>query len=344
MVDLDSIFERAVITTYPWTVAPPQLTHVYSPERENSRGERIPFDQITALLQGLRSDIETQYEQETGQKMNTFALGERIDAVRAQFWRDERFREAFALLELDYDKDHTKATIPWWNEVAAGELDYREYPDIHRVGLVFGPRHSLETQLMRQGVERPVRNVSVGGIIITTEADSETGYAVIGLRGGAAYSNTYHINAGALMATPEFRMGLQTVYDIFRQKELLPEFGISDADVVSARLDSRIYDHVIDKGPMYVFVVKTQLTRKKLHEQWEANLNPDKAEHDEPIYITDTPSAVQGFIQENYRGIVANRNRADHERFLLHPGALALAAYSGMPISQLRTLFREGNW
>ena len=166
---------------------------------------------------------------------------------------------------------------------------------------------------------------------------------VVGLRGGAAYSNTYHINAGALMATPAFKSGFQTVYDIFRQKELLPEFGIADADVVSAHLNSRIYDHVIDKGPMYVFAVRTRLTKKELHERWEANLDPDKAEHDEPVYISDTPSAVQGFIRENYRGIVANRKRADHERYLLHPGALALAAYSSMPVSELRTLFREGN-
>src|SRR3989338_5784794 len=145
VTDLDFILGNDVITRYPWPVAPSQLMHVYSPQRTNSRGEQIPFDRITALLHGLRSYIETQYEREMGQKMNTFALGEKIDSVRAQFWRDERFREAFALLELDYDKDHMKATIPWWNEVAAGELDYKEYPDIHGVGLVFGSRHSLET-------------------------------------------------------------------------------------------------------------------------------------------------------------------------------------------------------
>jgi len=342
-IDLDTILSTDVITRYPWSVTPAQLMHVYSEQRVNSQGEQIPFDEITAHLASLRTAVEAWYEQETCQKMNTYALGDKIDAVRTQFWRDERFREAFRLLELDYDKDHTKATIPWWNEVAAGELDYREYPDIHGVGLVIGPRHSLETQLMRSGIPRPVKNISVGGIIVTTEPDS-IGYAVLGLRGGAAYANTYHINAGALMATEGFKRGLQTVYDIFRQKELLPEFGIADRDVVSAQLGSRIYDHVIDKGPMYVFVVKTHLTKKELHERWKANLDPDKAEHDEPVYISDNPYAVQAFIRENYRGVVVNRKRADHERYLLHPGALALAAYSGMPVSELRTLFTEGNW
>ena len=83
---LDFILGNDVITRYPWPVAPSQLMHVYSPQRTNSRGEQIPFDRITALLHGLRSDVEIQYERKTGQKMNTFALGERIDAIRQQFF------------------------------------------------------------------------------------------------------------------------------------------------------------------------------------------------------------------------------------------------------------------
>ena len=346
MTTLDSIFHDDVIQVYPWPVAPAQVMHVYSSNRKNSVGEQYDFDRIVSLLSSLRADVETWYKQETGkEKMDTYSLEEMAAAVREKFWHDARFKEAFTLLELDWEKDHQKATIPWWNEVAAGELDHRLYPDMHGVGIVFGPRHSLETQLMRSGIERPIKNVSVGGIIVTApEEGTSTHEIVLGLRGGAAYSNTYHINAGALMATAEFRTGLQTVYDLFRQKELLPEFGIADTDVVAARLHSRIYDPVIDRGPMYVFVVETKLRKNEIHARWEKNLNPDKKEHDAPLYLPNTADAINEFIRANYRGVVANRIRADHERYLLHPGALALASYSRMPIAELRSLFREGNW
>lgn len=346
MTDLDTIFRDDSIFRYPWSVSPAQMMHVYSPTRNNSEGKPYDFDRVVALLFSLRTDVEAWYCKETGKdKMDTYSLGNMADAVRAQFWNDDRFKEAFNLLGLNWEQDHTKATIPWWNEVAAGELDHRLYPEMHGVGLVFGPRHSLETQLMRGGVSRPIQNVSVAGIIVTApKIGSSLGDVVLGLRGGAAYSNTYHVNAGALMATPEFRKGLQTVYDIFRQKELLPEFGITDKDVAAARLHSRVYDPVIDKGPMYVFVVETKLKKAELHERWEKNLDADKKEHDAPVYLPNTLEAVHDFIRANYRGIVADRKRGDDERYLLHPGALALASYSGMPIAELRTLFREGNW
>ena len=343
MTDLDKIFAPEVIDRFEPPVSADKLTHTYNDVRLDSKGQPYDFPRITSLLGGLRSDVAAWYTKESGNEFNTFKLGEMINPVREKFWSDPRFAEAFTLLNLDYN-DRQKATIPWWNEVAAGELGYEHKGEGIHVN--FAPRHSLETQLMRAGIERPVKNVSVGGLIFTApENGAPDGYVVIGLRGGASYSNTWAINAGALKVSDEFKQGKTSIYDVFNAMELAPEFGLTPTDVTDSRLHHRYFCHVIDKGPAYVFAVKTPFTKQQLHHKWEQNLDPDKAEHDAPVFIPANPDEVNVFIREHYRGTVANRDgRKDDERYLLHPSALSLAAWSGMPLDELRSLYREGNW
>ncbi|MBN2368049.1 hypothetical protein JXC34_03445, partial [Candidatus Woesearchaeota archaeon] len=208
----------------------------------------------------------------------------------------------------------------------------------------FGPRHSLETQLMRQGVSRPVKNVSVGGIILTSpEKNAPKGYLVLGVRGGAAFPNTYHINAGALKATDGFKKGLSSVYDVFRTEELEREFGLSSDELDYVHVHSRIYDPVIDKGPMYVFCVQTNLIKDELYERWQNNLDPDKSEHDSPHFILAGKKSVADFVRQTYKGVVRNKqDRVDSERYLLSPGAFTLAAYAGKTTLFLKRLYRQG--
>ena len=169
---------------------------------------------------------------------------------------------------------------------------------------------------------------------------------MIGLRGGASYQNTYHINAGALKATEPFKKGLVTAYDIFRQEELIKEFGIRDEDIASAVLHSRIYDYVIDKGPTYVFKVNVKVNREQLLNRWRSNLDPDKQEHDSPVFIPNAAADIRLFIKQNYRGVVVSRPRKDEDRYLLHPGALSLASLCGFGIGELASLYqeKEGGW
>ncbi len=337
MTDLmELLYGDGVITSFQPGLPIDRLVHRYEAVRLDSRGDPIDFAQVSRLLAAVRSDVEAWYGQKTKSAMNTYALGEYAQPVRERFWDDARFAHAFSILELPYDKRQL-ATIPWWNEIAGGELGF-EYDGTTAL-LSLGPRHSLETQLMRAGIPRPVKNVSVGGIILSKPERQ----MILGLRGGGAYSNTYHINAGALMVTQDFKEGLTTIFDHFRDGELTPEFGIMPEQIVSVGLGSRIVDEGTDKGTMYTFHVYTNLTARQLMRQWETNLDADRGEHDSPLLLAE--SEVARFIRANYRGIVANRqDRQDSERYLLHPGALALAAFAGMQPSELRALYQPGIW
>ena len=76
-----------------------------------------------------------------------------------------------------------------------------------------------------------------------------------------------------------------------------------------------------------------------------ADKDEDKGEHTHLIPIENSAEAIWEFVQGHYRGIVRNAgSRQNSERFLLHPGALALVAYMGGKVSDLAKLYREGEW
>jgi len=82
-----------------------------------------------------------------------------------------------------------------------------------------------------------------------------------------------------------------------------------------------------------------------LQERYERNLDEDKGEHTRLVAIRDSHQSIWEFVQEKYRGIVRNaKDRQDSERFLLHPGALALVGYISGKVSDLAGLYREGEW
>jgi hypothetical protein len=340
ILDLKKVYAPDTIQVFQ-NIPAKDLTHEYSDERKNSKGHQIPFDDITGILGELGVDVEEWYASEFGELIDTYNLGKRRQQVLDKFHKDPRFKQAFELLELDFQY-HPLASIPWWNEVAAGELDYSASQ--RGVHLVLGPRHSLETQLMRGGIERPVKNVSVGSMILTTE-DNGNDFLVLGLRGGASYPNTFHINAGALRVDDEFKQGFTSVYEVFKEHELKKEFGLTEDDLISATLHSRTFDRVIDQGPMYNFLLQTNLDREELFSRWTENLDSDKDEHNSLRFVQASPWAVNQFIQNTYKGVVENKqDRAYIEKQLLHPGALALASFSGMSIDELKGLYQEGSW
>lgn len=345
-VDLDKVYGNDVIVRYKGGVTPERFTHRYASERINPlTGDPIPFDRIQNLLTSARLDIEAWYKKETGrEKMDTLQLGDMLARVRERFWHDERFAQAFRLLGLDYETHHQKANLPWWSAVIAGELEHKIVDDDH-VHVVFGPAHSFEVQMMRAGLTTPVRPASTDGLIVTSDGAP---YAVIGVRGGHSYRNTYHlVAAGALDAPEGFKRGELSVYDVFREREITPELGIGSAEIKSAQLRSRNIEHLLSNGGVtYLFDVITNLTKDELAERWRNNRSPDKAEHLALVPLYDFPfQDIHEFIERNYRGAVANKqDRHDNERYLLHPAALDLAAHIDMHPSELRSLYREGTW
>lgn len=340
-LDLGEVFADDVIIRYPAGIPPENLTHTYRDERLNSRGQRIGFEGVTELVGSLREEVEGWYEQEAGKPMDVFDLGELLVPTREKFWGDERFMEAFDILELPYE-EREKTLIPWWNRIAASEADHQVTGNV--VDIVLEPRHSYETQLMREGFKRPaVRNVTVGGILLTAPEDGRR-YIAVGVRGGSNHPGLYHITAGACNVTEPFKTGMISVYDVFEKWDLKKEFGMGKDDVESATVQGRIYDHVHDMGPFYIFLVRTRHSRAQLYAKWASNKDPDKAEHGGVVFPEATPEAVNDFISAHYRGFLVNRVRGDHERYLMHPGALVLASFSGMTPGELKTLYRPGDW
>ena len=288
----------------------------------------VDFGEIVELLSNLRADIEEWYFSKNGRAMDTYNLGADLHEVLDRFWRDSRFSKALKILKLPGEKEDI--SIPWWNQVAAGELGYEG------LEVRLGPRHSYQTQMIRQGHSLPIKSVSVGGLILSSD-----GHIMIGLRSGNSFPNTYHIPAGALEVTDGLKRGMQTIYDIFRATELEPETGITEDEIEEATVHSRIMDYSMEQGPTYCFKVQTKLNSRELRQKWETNGLTDKKEHQD---VTLIPlNGINDFIMSHYVGICENRmGRNDSRRFLLHPGALSLASLSEMPISRLRDFYKEG--
>lgn len=332
-----ALFREEYLARYPKGIGAVNLRHAYSDTRTGPSGAPIDFKGAVLMLDELKADVAGWYKARTGKAFDPYALGADTDAVRERFWSDRRFAIAFSFLQLG-QSDIRKARIPWWNELAGTETGHRKDGDGYLLSL--GPRHSLETQLVRSGVARDICSVSVAGLIMSAD-----GMAVIGLRGGATYPNTYHVNAGALGITEGVRNGSTGVYDFYREKELGKELGLTDGDISGAFMHARLYDTSIENGTMYVFLVRTGLTFRELESRYESNIDEDKGEHTRLVGVDASDTGIMGFIAAKYRGIVANKDgRGGNERFLLHPGAMALLSLTGRPLSDLAAHFREGTW
>ncbi len=333
------LFGDEIITVYN-SLDVSELTHTYSPRASGERGG-IDFNNAHQILDSLDRDVRNWYKERYKEDMDTYHLGEKFETVQQKYRDDGRFTEALQILEIPSEQVEN-IRIPWWNEIAGDEIGYERKDD--GVHIQIGPRHSYETQCIRNGFKRSISSLSVAGIILSApEGKSQERFIAIGIRGGKSYRNTYHINAGALGITPEFARYEHSMYDVFKQLELVKEFGIQDRDIDRACVHSRIMDYSIENGPMYNFLVETNLTRNQIHEKWKTNFDPDKAEHQNILFIPANAGSIKNFVLHNYKGHCDSKmERTNDHRFLLHPGALALAAYSGMSSADLKTAYQPG--
>ena len=330
------LFSSDVLTRYSSGLDASRISYRYTSTRRDSKGGQIDFSRIKGMLDTLKADVAQWYGAETGREFNGYTLGNMIGAVRQRFWEDPRFEEVFRTLELDLSHI-PKVQIPWWNEIGAAELEHKHDKGVQ---VLFGPRHCIEApQLTRAGVDSKILPVAVAGLPKTSD-----GYLMIGLRGGVSYSNTYQTSAGAL-GFDEIKAGKISIYEFFKTRELVPETGIRDADIEKAEVYARIMDRSIDNGPQYFFLVHLNIDSNEALERFEKNPHPSKAEHQCFVAVPATEGGVLNFLQENYKGIVANReDRGDDERRVLHSGAVALLASVGLPLSWLKRFYQKGVW
>ncbi|MCB0337350.1 MAG: hypothetical protein KDD62_13635 [Bdellovibrionales bacterium] len=320
---------------------PHEISHSYSAERYGPAGEPIEFDRVCGLLASLKSDVAAWYQHEYGKEFNPFHLGDQIQQVREKFYGDQRFANACALLHISAD-DYSKITLPWWSVKGVAEQAF----DPKQVHVELVPRHSYETQLMRKGVDMPIKNVSVACLPVSMpDPDHPNGQVMIGLRAGASFAGTMHVFAGALQASPQLISGEKSIYDVFRETEFKNELCLEEGFIRDISLQSHLHETAIENGAYYVFQVQTSLTPAQLEQQWRDNPNKDRDEHAKPIFLDIDKSAISEFLAEHYRGLVADKpGRLASEQYLLHPAALALMALVDIPVEDVKGVVRPGVW
>lgn len=318
------------------------LIHSFDPVRIGKR-DRIDLAAAHSCASLADGEVRELFRFRTGKAFDRYhASPEETRMVQEAFYANEKFIAALEHLEIEKGLARL-ITLPWWNELAGGEVSFEFEEGIAQV--VLQEKHSYETQIMRAGIERAVQNVSVAGVVLTApDPITHQRKLALGLRGGKSYSNTFHCLAGALHMTEELRAGSSSIFSVFVETELGPEMGLVRDDISKATLCLRIYDRQIDQGPSYVFLLETNLREDEISARWAANPNPDKAEHQELLFLPFNTKEVRAFISKYYRGAVTNRPRGDNERYLLHPGALILAGLSGMAPEELQLYRRKGEW
>ncbi len=332
------LFPSDVVRSFPGLSAV-DLKHVCLEQREDHRVKGVNIRAAQTLLLQAKREINHWYRQTYGKPFNSFELGEERSAVVRKYHEHWNFKKACQTLGLSSDQA-SQIALPWWTEIACSEVALDS-----SACATLAPRHSYETLMMRLGATFPIRNVSVFGIIRSApDADSPTGHLMFGLRGGLSYPGTHHVNAGALAMTGRLRSGHALIYDHFRA-ELGAEFGLRNSHIESATFLGRIFDGAIENGACYTFEVTTRATKGDLYNLWKLNKNRDKGEHTKPVFLPADSENVKKFLADRYRGLVGNKkDRSEHEAYILHPGAIALATAADVPLDYLKDLVQLGTW
>lgn len=345
---LESKIERAfqddVIFKYPEGTSITQLHHEFLSERKNALGDVVSTDgfyQIKEELAFLDKEVMAWHLDTYGSELNKFGKGAEVEASKERYRNDTRFKKAFDLFGVDWGQHNTKIYIPWWNEVGASQISHEQLPD-GGYKASFVPMHPFELQLVKRGLDLPVKTTSTLGVLVAApDETSREGYIVLGVRTGSGHANTYHVvPAGYLQASGEFIRGEATIYDGFVKDEVTPESGLTKNDISDVNPLAIVRDYIISNGgPEYTFLLQSKLNKEQILQKWREHEGAkDCHEHAEFVFVPAKKEAVNDFIAKNYVGSVANRpDRKDSERYILHPAALALASYSGMPLSTLKS-------
>lgn len=276
-----------------------------------------------------------------GTELNKFDASPEANERKDQYRNDHRFKKAFEFFGVDWEQHNSKIYLPWWAEVLASQVSHEQLSD-GSYQATFAPMHPFELQLVKRGLDLPVKSTSTLGVLITVpDAQSRGGYVVLGVRTGAGHANTYHVvPAGYLQASKKFMRGDSNIYEGFVEDELTPESGLGLSDLSEIRPLAIVHDHIISNGgPEYVFLMHAKLTKEEVRNCWRTHdSTKDKHEYAEFVFVPAAKDSVKEFLARNYVGAVKNKpDRKDNERYILNPAALALASYSGMSLSELKS-------
>ena len=251
-ITLESKFERAfqddVIFRYPEGTSMNQLKHNFLAERRNAKDETVSSEGFYTIKQEiveLDEDVMRWHMDKYRTELNKFDASPEANVKKDQYRNDPRFKKAFEFLGIDWEKNKSKIYLPWWAEVLASQVSHEQLPD-GSYQATFAPMHPFELQLVKRGLDLPVKATSTLGVLITEpDAQSQEGYVVLGIRTGAGHANTYHVvPAGYLQASEKFMKGEKTIYDGFVEDELTPESGLDITDLSEIRPLAIVHDHI----------------------------------------------------------------------------------------------------
>jgi hypothetical protein len=293
-----------------------------------------------ALFNQAKIAVIAWYENTYGEHFNPFSLGDKLQEVREQFFKTKEFSLGLKTLGIfEIVMAHPQyLNLPWWSEVGLAERSWQYDGTSLRIEMT--ERHSVETQLVRRGIDRGIKPIVITGIVRTLpDGDSPTGYIVCGIRGGSHFRNVIMLPGGALKDTDELSAG-ESLVRWFIDTELKEELGLEQKHIVRQKLHSRHDDHLLDGiAAVYTFDCQTNLTHEQIRALWAANRHPDKQEHQDLLMVRADTDSLRNFVASTYRGnLLNNPLRPDSDRFLSHHGALPLALEAGISLAELRSL------
>jgi hypothetical protein len=326
------------ITRYPKDTPSEALGHRYQRVARRN-GKPLPLTKkIMPLLSRVHKAAVAEYEENFHKKFDQFNLGDSTEFASRLYHDNPKFKEACTLLQIG-EAERTAITYPWANFLAADEVQHE--PQKSGGLIAIAPRHFYETQALTK-VDGSVKSISVSSVLKTSDGN----YA-IGLRGGHRWPNTFHVFASALLLTDGIKNGTQSISDFNLNGVLLPETGVSSKEIEKVVLLSRIADWT-GTDPMYNFLVELNITMAQL-ESLFANHRGNSTYSQKTKYQSLTPIASNSFaiiqfLNTNYHGLLENRERADAERAILFPGAVALLSLAeNVSIETLRGMHKDDN-
>ena len=318
-----------------------------------STPEDLPLHSLTnirnaeELIKAIQQDVAQRYcSHFNAHHFDRFSFGDAEKKfVKEAFFNHERFPEVLTYLDID-PKDASHLPAPGWNEVCLVKVG-QSHEENGLFAAHLAPTHSYHVQLRRKGIgTTDFSTISVSGLLMTEPTEEDpNGCVALGIRSGGRFPNTFNCIAGVAQFTDTLYENAYSIGDVFRETELFQETGLffrPDQIHPCAYLSDMALMAPSTEDMYYFFTVITNLTKRQLDAAWMGNPHEDKNEHQGLIYIPNTPEDIRNFLRNAYFGITEHRNdRRDEERELLHPAALALAAYANVSIEELRELMLD---
>ncbi|MBI2573089.1 hypothetical protein HYV86_04480 [Candidatus Woesearchaeota archaeon] len=223
-----------------------------------------------------------------------------------------------AISRTDWQQVAAGIYIPWFNKPLLFRRDaavpdkYNSETNTLEIDALVN--HSYITQLGRRNIIPQTNNdsASIAGVVVTIDNKIP-----LGLRAGAAYSNTFMVTpAGSVEVVGHLLFDTTFI-------EADEELGLKPEDIITLEFLGRIFEHKISNNSLYVPRIRTNLTAVQVEERWRTST--DQLEHSELVFVDDDPESVTQFLREHRYD--ATKLWQENARKVLAHGALPILVH-----------------